>query len=159
MIIVTGATGHLGHTIAEKLVDRVTVSEVGVSVRDPEKAADLKELGVRVRRGDFEDPESLRHAFEGATQVLIVSSNAGASGGDPLAQHRSAIEAARAAGARRIVYTSHMAASASSASPRCSTMPRPKTCCVSPGSRGPRFAMASTRRAASCSWAMRSRRA
>lgn len=117
MIIVTGATGHLGHTIVEQLVQRVPVNQVGASVRDPEKAADLKALGVRVRHGDFDAPEGLRHAFEGATQVLIVSSNAAASGGDPLAQHRSAIEAARAVGARRIVYTSHMAASDSSAFP------------------------------------------
>ncbi|MDZ4762001.1 MAG: NAD(P)H-binding protein, partial [Alphaproteobacteria bacterium] len=36
---------------------------------------------------------------------------------DTLSQHRSAIEAAQAAGARRIVYTSHMAASAASAFP------------------------------------------
>jgi uncharacterized protein YbjT (DUF2867 family) len=41
----------------------------------------------------------------------MVSSNAQAYGGDPLAQHRRAIDAARAAGVRRIVYTSHMAAS------------------------------------------------
>lgn len=117
MIIVTGATGQLGHQIVEKLVERVPSSQVGASVRDPEKAADLAALGVRVRRGDFADPESLRDAFEGATQVLIVSSNAGAYGGDPVAQHRAAIDAARAAGARRIVYTSHMASSASSAFP------------------------------------------
>ena len=74
-------------------------------------------LGVRVRRGDFDDPESLKHAFEGATQVLIVSSNARASGGDPLAQHRTAIEAVRTVGAKRIVYTSHMAASSTSLFP------------------------------------------
>ena len=117
MIVVTGATGHLGHTIVEKLVARVPAHQVGTSVRDPEKAADLAALGVRVRQGDFSDAESLRHAFEGATQILIVSSNAGASGGDPLAQHRTAIEAAKAAGVGRIVYTSHMAASASSAFP------------------------------------------
>lgn len=117
MIIVTGATGQLGRLIVEKLVERVPADQVGVSVRDPEKAADLRALGVRVRRGDFDDPASLGHAFEDATQVLIVSSNAGAAGGDPLAQHRTAIDAARAAGARRIVYTSHMAASASSAFP------------------------------------------
>ncbi len=117
MIIVTGATGQLGREIVEKLVDRVPVNQVGVSVRDPEKAADLKALGVRVRQGDFDHPEGLQHAFEGATQVLIVSSNARSSGGDPLAQHRSAIEAARTAGAKRIVYTSHMAASDSSAFP------------------------------------------
>ena len=117
MIIVTGASGQLGRAIVEKLVERVPADQVGASVRDPEKANDLAALGVRVRRGDFADPESLPDAFEGATQVLIVSSNASAYGGDPLAQHRTAIEAARAAGARRIVYTSHMAASSASAFP------------------------------------------
>lgn len=98
-------------------MERVPADQVGVSVRDPGKAAKLTALGVRVRQGDFNHPEGLRHAFEGAAQVLIVSSNARASGGDPLAQHRSAIEAASAVGAGRIVYTSHMGASASSAFP------------------------------------------
>ncbi len=117
MIIVTGATGHLGRGIVQKLVERVPAGSVGASVRDPAKAADLAALGVRVRHGDFEEPGSLRHAFEGATQVLLVSSNAAASGGDPLAQHRNAIEAVRAVGAKRIVYTSHMGASFDSAFP------------------------------------------
>ena len=117
MIIVTGATGQLGRAIVHKLVERVPANQVGASVRDPAKAAELEALGVRVRHGDFADPESLRYAFEGATQLLMVSSNAAAYGGDPLAQHRSAIEAASAAGARRIVYTSHMAASPASAFP------------------------------------------
>ena len=117
MIIVTGATGQLGRAIVEQLVARIPASQVGASVRDPEKAADLQARGVRVRRGDFGEPDSLPHAFEGATQLLIVSSNAAAHGGDPIAQHRAAIDAARAAGAGRIVYTSHMAASAQSAFP------------------------------------------
>jgi NAD(P)H dehydrogenase (quinone) len=117
MIVVTGATGHLGRLIVEKLVRRVPADQVGVSVRDPKKAADLEALGVRVRQGNFEDADSLRDAFEGATQILIVSSNARASGGDPLAQHRNAIDAAKAVGAQRIVYTSHMAVSATSAFP------------------------------------------
>lgn len=47
--------------------------------------------------------------------MLIVSSNAGAFGGDPVAQHRSAIEAAKTAGARRILYPSHQGASPTSA--------------------------------------------
>ncbi len=117
MIIITGATGQLGRAIVERLVERVAASQVGVSVRDPEKASALEALGVRVRRGDFDDPDSLAQAFEGATQVLIVSSNAQSYGGDPLAQHRTAIAAARAAGAGRVVYTSHMAAGADSAFP------------------------------------------
>ena len=117
MIIVTGANGQLGRTIVEKLVQRVAAGGVGVSVRDPDQAADLAALGVRVRRGDFSDAESLRHAFEDAVQVLMISSNARAYGGDTLAQHRCAINAAQATGARRIVYTSHMGASAASAFP------------------------------------------
>ncbi len=117
MIIVTGATGKLGRLIVEKLVGRVPQNQIGVSVRDPKKAGELEGLGVLVRQGDFNDADSLLYAFEGATQVLIVSSNARASGGDPLAQHRTAIDAAKAVGARRIVYTSHMAASAASAFP------------------------------------------
>ena len=117
MIIVTGATGQLGRRIVRQLVGRAPVARIGVSVRDPGAATDLAALGVRVRHGDFADPDSLPHAFEGATQVLIVSSNAAASGGDPLAQHRAAIAAARAAGARRVLYTSHMAAGSASAFP------------------------------------------
>lgn len=117
MIVVTGATGQLGRAIVRHLVARVPADQVGASVRDPAKAADLTALGVRVRRGDFAEPNGLPHAFEGATQVLIVSSNAAATGGDPLAQHRAAIAAARAAGVGRVVYTSHMAASATSAFP------------------------------------------
>lgn len=114
MIIVTGATGQLGRAIVESLIRRVPASQVGASCREPAEAAKLSALGVRVRQGDFEDAASLKHAFAGATQVLLVSSNARAQGGDPIAQHRTAIDAARRAGARRIVYTSHMAASASS---------------------------------------------
>jgi NAD(P)H dehydrogenase (quinone) len=117
VIIITGATGQLGHQIVEQLVKHVSAKHVGVSVRDLKKATNLKELGVRVCQGNFDDAESLKHAFEGATQVLIVSSNARATGGDPLAQHANAIAAAKAAGAERIVYTSHMAASALSAFP------------------------------------------
>ena len=114
MFIVTGATGQLGSLIVNKLMDRVPADRIGISVRDPQKAADLEARGVRVRQGDFGDADSLRHAFEGATQMLLVSSNARASGGDPLAQHRNAIDAAKAVGAKRIVYTSQMAASATS---------------------------------------------
>ena len=117
MIVVTGATGQFGRAVVQHLVKRVSHTPVGASVRDPAKAADLVALGVRVRRGDFAEPESLPHAFEGATQILVVSSNAQASGGDPVAQHGAAIAAARAVGARRVVYTSNMAASATSAFP------------------------------------------
>ncbi|MBZ9749543.1 SDR family oxidoreductase [Deinococcus sp. HMF7604] len=117
MIVVTGATGQLGRLIVEQLLTRVSPNQIGVSVRNPEKAGDLAALGVRVRPGDFAQPDTLARAFEGAEQVLLVSSNARTYGGNPLVQHRNAIEAARAAGVTRIVYTSQMAAGAASAFP------------------------------------------
>ena len=108
MIIVTGASGQLGGTIVERLIERLPAGSVGVSVRDPDKVRALERRGVRVRQGDFTDPESLRHAFEGASQVLVVS--AATTGEAAMALHRAAIEAAQDAGARRILYTSHMGA-------------------------------------------------
>lgn len=112
MIIVTGATGQLGAETVRQLLERVPAGQVGVSVRDPARAASLAARGVRVRHGDFADPGSLAGAFEGATQVLIVS--ASETGGAAVAQHTAAIDAARAAGARRILYTSHQGAGADS---------------------------------------------
>ena len=115
MIVVTGATGHLGGLIVRSLLQRTSAGRIGVSVREPEKAADWAAQGVRVRFGDFNNPQSLLNAFASAEQLLIVSSNARSSGGDPLVQHRAAIEAAKAVGVKRIVYTSQIAASAASA--------------------------------------------
>jgi len=112
MIIVTGANGQLGRAVVERLLERVPAARIGVSVRDPEKARDLDGRGVRVRRGDFDDAASLAHACEGASQVLIVSVDS--HGETAIRQHRAAIDAAKAAGARRILYTSHMGANPAS---------------------------------------------
>lgn len=117
MIIVTGATGRLGRLIVEQLLVDMPTESIGATTRNPSKAGDLADRGVRIRHGDFAEPSTLATAFEGVTQLLIISSNAAALGGDALAQHRAAIDAAKAAGARRILYTSHMGAGASSAFP------------------------------------------
>jgi|tagenome__1003787_1003787.scaffolds.fasta_scaffold20987130_5 NAD(P)H dehydrogenase (quinone) len=77
---------------------------IGVSVRDVEKAQHLADRGVRVRRGSYDDPGALRDSFEGAEQVLLVSSNDPGAGAPVL--HRVGIEAAVEAGARRILWTS-----------------------------------------------------
>ena len=108
MIVITGATGALNGATVEHLLDRMDASEIGVSVRDPAKAQHLADRGVRVRRGSYEDPDDLRRAFEGADQVLLVSSNDPHADAVPL--HAAAIEAAVSAGASRILYTSHQGA-------------------------------------------------
>ncbi len=105
MIIITGATGVLGGAAVEHLLERVPATRIGVSVRDEAKAGHLAERGVRVRQASYDDPAALRHSFEGAEQVLLVSQNNIAS--DGIALHRNAIEAAVDAGAQRVLYTSH----------------------------------------------------
>jgi uncharacterized protein YbjT (DUF2867 family) len=105
MIVITGATGALNGATVEHLLSRVPASEVAVSVRDVAKAQHLADRGVRVRRGTYDDPAALRDSFEGADQVLLVSSSDPAA--DQVSLHRTAIDAAVAAGASRILYTSH----------------------------------------------------
>lgn len=105
MIIVTGGTGNFGRQVVEGLLQQLRPDQVGVSTRDPEKAEHLKQRGVRVRRGDFAEPATLREAFDGAEQVRIVSGTA--MGADGVRQHGNAIQAAKDAGAKRILYTSH----------------------------------------------------
>lgn len=115
MLIVTGANGNLGKLVVERLLARVPADQIGLSVREPEKAKTWADQGVRVRHGDFEEPASLAHAFEGVTDILIISASAV---GDVAARrHRNAIDAAKSAGAKRIVYTSHMGARKDSAFP------------------------------------------
>lgn len=104
MIIVTGATGVIGGATVEHLLERVPSSRIGVSVRDPRRAQGLANRGVRVRQGSYDDPDALRHSFADAEQVLLVSSSDVTA--DVVRQHRVAIDAAVAAGAQRILYTS-----------------------------------------------------
>ncbi len=115
MLVITGANGTLGSLVVERLLARVPATRIALSVREPEKAQRFAEQGVRVRHGDFEDAAALAHAFEGVTDILIIS--AAAVGEVALRRHRTAIEAAKAAGAQRILYTSHMGASKDSAFP------------------------------------------
>ncbi|AXK46552.1 NAD(P)H-binding protein [Brachybacterium saurashtrense] len=104
MIIVTGATGVLNGATVEQLLQRVSPSDIGVSVRDPRRAQHLADRGVRVRQGSYDDPDALRDSFADAEQVLLVSSSDLSA--DVVAQHRAAIDAGIDVGTKRILYTS-----------------------------------------------------
>ncbi len=108
MITITGATGALGGATVDHLLQHLPASELVVAVRDLTRARRFADRGVAVRRCDYADPDSLLSAFEGAEQLLLVSSSDPAA--DAVALHRAAIEAAVAAGVGRILYTSHQGA-------------------------------------------------
>lgn len=99
-IAVTGATGQLGRIVVEKLKQKVPASDIVALARNPEKASDL---GVSGRTADYAKPETLQSAFEGVDTLLLISSSEVGQRG---VQHRNVIEAAKAAGVERIVYTS-----------------------------------------------------
>ena len=112
MIVVTGASGQLGRAVVDGLLQHRSPQQIVAAARSPEKVEDLAGKGVRVRAVDFTDAATMADGFAGADQVLVISVNA--LGEAAREMHRSAIRAVRAAGARRVLYTSHMGARADS---------------------------------------------
>jgi NAD(P)H dehydrogenase (quinone) len=84
-------------------VQRLPAGDLVLVSRHPEALRDLAARGATVRYGDFDEPSSLREALAGGERMLLISTLAV---GRRTAQHRAAIDAARAAGVRHVVYTS-----------------------------------------------------
>lgn len=110
---VTGATGFLGTHLVSLLCERG--DEVRVTCRDPERAEGLAALPARRTRADICDYQTLRRAFDGAD---VVFHSAGYVGSRPVdwawrvnaEGPLKAVEAAAAAGCRRVVLTSSISA-------------------------------------------------
>lgn len=115
MILVTGATGNFGKTTIDFLLrNGISSTHISALVRDEEKAADLKNKGVALRIGDYNNYASLLNAFRGVEKLLFVS------GSDILnrsAQHQNVIEAAKESGVKQIVYTSFQGKNETESSP------------------------------------------
>jgi NAD(P)H dehydrogenase (quinone) len=102
-VAVTGASGHLGRRVADLLLERLDPSEVVLLTRTPDALASYSERGAVVRYADFDEPATLAEAFSATERALLISALdfARRSG-----QHGAAIEAAKAAGVRHVIYTS-----------------------------------------------------
>lgn len=107
-ILVTGAAGQLGQRTIHHLLEteKVPAGSIIAATRSPEKLADLAARGVVTRKADFDDAASLASAFAGVDRLVIISTDALDTPGKRLAQHKAAIEAAKAAGVGHVVYTS-----------------------------------------------------
>ena len=103
MILITGATGHLGSATIDFLLRKLSASKIAAFVRDAGKAADLKEKGVDIRVGSYDDVASLDAAMQGIEKVLLIASN---DEENRLAQHRNVVDAAKKAGVKCVAYTS-----------------------------------------------------
>jgi uncharacterized protein YbjT (DUF2867 family) len=117
MILIVGASGHLGSLIVERLLAQ------GMSLRlmsrCPETLAAWREQGAEIVQGDLRDPHSLDAACQGITQVVTtVHASEGMHGNTPvkvdLLGNRALIAAARRADVEQFVFISAHSAQADS---------------------------------------------
>jgi uncharacterized protein YbjT (DUF2867 family) len=101
MIMVTGATGHVGSELAAQLA--AAHEPVRAMTRRPDAATFPH--GVEVVYGDCEDPASLDMAFRGADRAFLMSAQATGSAGHPT-HDLALVEAARRAAVRHVVKLS-----------------------------------------------------
>jgi NAD(P)H dehydrogenase (quinone) len=102
-IAITGGSGQLARRVAELVLAKAVPDDVILTTRTPAALASVAERGITVRHADFAAPDTLRAAFAGAERLLLVSAT------DlerRTAQHRAALDAAKAAGVRHVIYTS-----------------------------------------------------
>lgn len=104
MILVTGATGIAGAQVVRALCEHG--HDVRAFVRDAERARGLIGHDVELALGDFADTHSVRAALDGVDAVFLSGAD------DPrrVEWETSAIDAAAAAGVRRIVKLSSIVA-------------------------------------------------
>jgi NAD(P)H dehydrogenase (quinone) len=104
IVAVTGSTGVVGGRVAARLA--AAGVPLRLLARDPARAPEHP--GAEVRRiGGYGAGDDVRAALEGVDTLFLVPAEESA---DRVEQHRTAIEAAAAAGVRRIVYLSFVGA-------------------------------------------------
>lgn len=113
-VLVTGATGMVGGAIVRALLARGR--PVRVLARDPDRARALLGSSVEIAAGDLRFPERLRQACEGIREIYHAAAELGFRDGNGaeifetnVEGTRRLLEAARASGVSRIVYTSSVA--------------------------------------------------
>jgi NAD(P)H dehydrogenase (quinone) len=101
MILVTGATGHLGSAVVSQLLKNTSAENIVAFARDENKAKHLREKGIEVRIGTYDNISSLDLAMQGIEKLLLISGN----GPTRLQQHKNVVAAAKKAGIKHIVFT------------------------------------------------------
>lgn len=103
MILVTGASGHLGKAVIRNLAKLYPANSICALVRDENKISELRPLGIQIRIGDYDNIESLNLAMKGIEKVLLIS---GTDEENRISQHLNVINAAKNADVKFIAYTS-----------------------------------------------------
>ncbi len=112
-VLVTGATGFTGGHLARYLVSRGNAVAALVRPASLTRAADLQKAGVEIRPGDLADAAAVAAAARGCDVIYHIAATyreAGQGSADYTRVNvdgtRHVLEAARAAGVRRVVHCS-----------------------------------------------------
>jgi NAD(P)H dehydrogenase (quinone) len=104
MILLMGATGNVGRLTLDALLQQgVPASDIVAGARDPHKARGIA-AGVATRRADYLDPTGLEAAFRGVETLVLIPTKTGAA--PRCVEHGNAIQAAKTAGVKRLVFLS-----------------------------------------------------
>jgi uncharacterized protein YbjT (DUF2867 family) len=120
MILIVGATGHLGGVVTRMLLAQG--QPVRILVRPQSDYQPLAEAGAQVVLGDLKERGSLDAACQGA-ETIITTANSSARGGEDTVQtvdlqgNRHLIDAARAAGVNQFIFVSVLTADPNSPVP------------------------------------------
>src|SRR6185312_13540450 len=114
LVLVTGASGFVGSAVARRL--QAEGAKLRLLARKTSPRGNLDALNAEVATGDMGDAASLTEAMKGVRYVFHVAADYRLWARDPeeivrnnLTGTRNVMEAAKAAGVERIVYTSSVA--------------------------------------------------
>ena len=105
-VLVSGATGQQGGALARVLLQKGHSVRAFVRRPDSPEAKELERLGAELAVGDFEEPSTVEDAARGMDAAFVVATPFEA-GTEAETRHGiSAADAAKAAGAEHLVYSS-----------------------------------------------------
>ena len=111
MILVTGAAGHLGNVLVRELADQGKTVRAMVLPGEDRQA--IEDLGIEIIEGDILDKASVMQAMQGVEEVFHMAALVAISPGNESLLRRvnvegtkNMLEAAKACGIKKFVYTS-----------------------------------------------------
>ena len=103
-IVINGVDGNFGSLVAKYALELMNKEDLVFTAPKEESLKEYKEQGIQTAIANFNDPEGLVKVFENADKVLLISMPF--VGEKRRQAHKNAVDAAKAAGVKQIIYTS-----------------------------------------------------
>lgn len=110
-VLLTGTSGNLGSRVLYYILDQnlIPSSDLIISTSSPHKVSTLaKQNEITIVSGDFTEPEELLNSYTSAEADVLFLVSYPSPSVDRWLHHKTAIDAAKKAGIKLIVYTSLM---------------------------------------------------